>query len=93
MFKTFTPSARHAFQVLTLAALASIQLQAQAQFEMPAATASPTSAANAVAPSGGVGQGSIPPAMGLVQAPVMPPRPDLGARCVGACTGAFSLSN
>ncbi|MGV0985815.1 MAG: SLBB domain-containing protein [Limnohabitans sp.] len=80
MFKTFTPSARHAFQVLTLAALASIQLQAQAQFQMPAATASPTSAANAVAPSGGaVGQGSIPPAMGLVQAPVMPPRPDLGA--------------
>jgi protein involved in polysaccharide export with SLBB domain len=86
MFKTFTPSVRNAFQVLILAVLATSNLQAQAQLQLPAATTLQGGPPNAGAlPGGATGPGSANgpgvamPAFGLVQAPVMPPRSDLGA--------------
>ncbi|MFM7000907.1 MAG: SLBB domain-containing protein [Limnohabitans sp.] len=96
MLKTFTPQVRNATQVLTFAALVGMTLQAQAQFLPAAANAAPTanvnlgansSAAAGIATSGLPTAGALP-AMGMAQAPMMAPRPDLGAQDIQRTTPA-----
>lgn len=68
---------RHAFSALALAGLAAFSLQTQAQFQAPLPGIA-SNGTNATAPAPAAPTASTLPA-GLVQAPVMPQRPDLGA--------------
>ena len=99
MLKTFTPQVRNATQVLTFAALVGMTLQAQAQFLPAAANAAPTANVNLGTNSSaaaGIATSGLPtaaalPAMGMAQAPMMAPRPDLGAQDIQRTTPALSL--
>ncbi|MGV0960284.1 MAG: SLBB domain-containing protein [Limnohabitans sp.] len=96
MRKTFTPQVRNATQVLTFIALVGMTMQAQAQFQPAAANAAPTanvnmganSSAAAGIPTSGMPTAAALPAMGMVQAPVMAPRPDMGAPDIQRITPA-----